>query len=273
MRASMRSSSSPRPLRAHPDLPQEPAGQDDAANIHAGLEALREDGQRRDAALGELLQRLTEQSGMLRALQDRISDSSFKGGGGGSGGGSAASPARAASGPSPTRFDEQYEIPTCVHGHEPAQRGPPSTPAVDSELYLLLQSDRGLQQTLQKLKQGRLNSEKSPGSGRVGPVKGGPVAHGAHTRPILSISPDSRFRSAWNVVLAILLVFTCVQVPLRLAFPPMFESSPGVAHGAWVAFELVVEWYFVCGVLLNFFTGFRNREGVVVYRLDAIARR
>ena len=232
---------------------------------------MHETGQRRDSAIGRVLEVLEEHKNLLQGLRAE-EDSSFNRkaklhavgegdedaapspDGASSGSGSpGARPAKMGFG-SKVRFDSQYEIPELISGHEPEKPEMMASRMVDPEIHLLLQSDRQLQQLLQKIKTARMTSEWKQGRG---------------SGNLYALSPDSRFRSVWNIILATLLVFTCCLVPLRIAFPQLFEDDAD----AWLAADIFVEWYFFVGVILNFFTGYRNRDGVLILNLNKIAEK
>ena len=62
-------------------------------------------------------------------------------------------------------------------------------------------------------------------------------------------------------------MFTCAIVPLRIAFPTIFDAS----ETAWNAVDIFIEWCFVGGVVVNFFTGF-TRDGQLIMKPRLIWR-
>ena len=88
----------------------------------------------------------------------------------------------------------------------------------------------------------------------------GPVLH-----------PDARFRSIWNVSLAVLIVYCGVAIPFEIAFeddmlyemckvPPPTPITPTMRNECpswqvWVWFNFVVDLWFICDVFLNLRTG------------------
>ena len=89
----------------------------------------------------------------------------------------------------------------------------------------------------------------------------GPVLH-----------PDSRFRSIWNVMLAVMIVYCGIAIPLEIAFEAdMDEAMCGVGSERrlrsecrefqlWFWLNVLVDVFFMGDILVNFRTGF-VREG------------
>lgn len=71
------------------------------------------------------------------------------------------------------------------------------------------------------------------------------------------LHPEGRLRSVWNVLVALLIIYCGVVVPLEIAFEPAMEAGMGVAGWlAWENWNLVVDIFFLLDILLNFRTGF-----------------
>ena len=84
--------------------------------------------------------------------------------------------------------------------------------------------------------------------------------------------PDSRFRSVWNSLMAFLIVYCGVIVPMEIAFERALESSMG--ETGWEAFEvwnLIVDFTFIVDLVLNFRTGFLV-EGLLITDSKRIAK-
>ena len=73
------------------------------------------------------------------------------------------------------------------------------------------------------------------------------------------LHPDGRFRSRWDLTLAIVLLFVCFVVPIRVAFPENFVS----VQIAWLVVDSIFDSLFIIDLLLNFITGFA-KDGTVV---------
>jgi hypothetical protein len=206
------------------------------AGLRNELAALKQDGGRREDALGTMMTALERQSVMIGRIA--IADPNSKGS-------------------SPTPSPEMGGA-AKLWGHEMRAEASPEESrrqlsSMDLEVASLLQCDGTLRQVLQKLKAARLTFERATNDGGFQ----------------LSVSPDNRLRTAWTVVLGWLLVFTCCVLPLRIAFPILFS---GTHEPFWNGLNIFIEWYFVLDVILNFFTGFRTREGALDFRLSSIAK-
>ena len=90
----------------------------------------------------------------------------------------------------------------------------------------------------------------------------GPVMH-----------PDSRFRSVWNVLLAMLILYCGIIIPLEIAFEEdMIVSMCGLGvdkdtcdtYQFWFYFNLVIDMWFIIDIFVNFRTGY-VREGHFVH--------
>eukprot|EP00325_Prymnesiales_sp_UTEX-LB-985_P007184 CAMPEP_0174696820 /NCGR_PEP_ID=MMETSP1094-20130205/2876_1 /TAXON_ID=156173 /ORGANISM="Chrysochromulina brevifilum, Strain UTEX LB 985" /LENGTH=860 /DNA_ID=CAMNT_0015893685 /DNA_START=37 /DNA_END=2619 /DNA_ORIENTATION=- len=147
------------------------------------------------------------------------------------------------------------------NAHVPTADPAPSLLAVDPEVKQLLQSDGALQQLLHQLKKAQGVAKAARRTSRWDRLDG------------FVMHPDGRFRSAWNVLIVILLMFTCVVVPVRIAFPMTFgENDDNLWNPTgWNIFDIFIEWVFVIGVVLNFFTGY-HRDGQLVMKVPRIAR-
>lgn len=78
-------------------------------------------------------------------------------------------------------------------------------------------------------------------------------------RPALAIHPDSTWRLAWDLFVAMIIIYSVVMVPWRIAF----ESE---AQGAWLAVDVTADCLFTADIIANFRTGYRNTLGVVTWR-------
>lgn len=79
--------------------------------------------------------------------------------------------------------------------------------------------------------------------------------------PRLILRPNNPIRSAWNVVLAILLVYTATLMPFSMAF------IDTVKWNAWFILELTIDGLFFTDVLINLNSAyFNSRRQLVVSR-------
>ena len=79
--------------------------------------------------------------------------------------------------------------------------------------------------------------------------------------------PESKIVSVWEISTAVVLVWTCIVVPLKLGWDSWFDSD------AWTALDALIDTFFICGVAFNFFVGFRRDGGLVEMDRKKIARR
>ena len=71
------------------------------------------------------------------------------------------------------------------------------------------------------------------------------------------LDPDGKLRSLWNVLMALLIVYCGVVVPLEIAFDRSMEQVMGESGWeAWEAWNLLVDCIFIADIFLNFRTGF-----------------
>ena len=69
------------------------------------------------------------------------------------------------------------------------------------------------------------------------------------------INPEGRFRRTWDMLVGLLLVYTALALPYRVAFE---DSTPL----GWMIVDGIMDCFFVVDIVLNFMTGFREtKEG------------
>lgn len=76
--------------------------------------------------------------------------------------------------------------------------------------------------------------------------------------PFLILHPSSKVRGYWNIVVAILLIYTATIMPFALAF---IDSEP---YDAWFLFDLVIDILFFIDVVVNCMTAFYDSGGQLV---------
>ena len=62
--------------------------------------------------------------------------------------------------------------------------------------------------------------------------------------------PTGRFRTLWNVLMSVLILFSAVVVPMQLAFWSDLDSA------GWGAANLLIDVIFLCDICVNLRTGF-----------------
>ena len=127
--------------------------------------------------------------------------------------------------------------------------------ATDPSVVELLHNNKALANLMKKLKIEQRREMRGSGAG------------GRFERHVLH--PDGLFRSVWDLILVLLLVFTCFVVPMRIGFPVMFSNVPVL----WDAIDVFIEWYFVLSIACNFFTGHYDHTGRLVTSLAPIAKK
>lgn len=71
--------------------------------------------------------------------------------------------------------------------------------------------------------------------------------------------PDNPTKAKWNFIVGLLLVYTGLFVPLRVAF--FDHASAGI-----IFMECVVDSFFLVDVILTFFTAYQSQQQVVETR-------
>mmetsp|Transcript_11318 Transcript_11318/g.22262 ORF Transcript_11318/g.22262 Transcript_11318/m.22262 type:complete len:691 (-) Transcript_11318:114-2186(-) len=78
------------------------------------------------------------------------------------------------------------------------------------------------------------------------------------------IYPNSNFKSVWNVLLILLLLYTATLMPYRISFVDKDDKD------GWWYWELLVDFGFFMDILVTCFSAFTNSESEVVTDLKAI---
>lgn len=71
----------------------------------------------------------------------------------------------------------------------------------------------------------------------------------------VSLHPHSHARAIWDTVAMLFLVYNAFMVPMRLCF----DVTDYCPEPLWV-FDSVTDWFFVCDLVLNFFTAVIREE-------------
>ena len=67
------------------------------------------------------------------------------------------------------------------------------------------------------------------------------------------VNPEGSFRRGWDMVVGLLLVYTALALPYRVAFE---DSTPL----GWMIIDGIMDCFFVADIVLNFLTGFREKK-------------
>ena len=70
------------------------------------------------------------------------------------------------------------------------------------------------------------------------------------------LHPDGRFRSFWNVLMALLIFWCAVVVPLEIGYDSALRLALGDGFGAWEGVNYAIDFLFMLDIALNFRTGF-----------------
>jgi len=86
-------------------------------------------------------------------------------------------------------------------------------------------------------------------------------------KPKWIFMPDSPFRLFWDFVIVLMLMYTVIIMPVRVAFP---ESDDNI-HG--LALDICVDILFISDTILNFFFAYERRNGEVITNHKLIAKK
>ena len=89
---------------------------------------------------------------------------------------------------------------------------------------------------------------------------------GANANELVYFSPKSISRSRWDMFLILLIVYTCIELPPRIAF-----ASDDNVFDALMGIDLAVDFFFLTDVALAFETGIED-HGVVEMRRELVRR-
>ena len=80
------------------------------------------------------------------------------------------------------------------------------------------------------------------------------------------IKPDSRFKAFWNMIIIVLLLYTAIFVPFKIAF--IQTDSP-----VMVVFEYIVDIIFSLDIIVNFLSITENTsDNTYIYKHKDIAK-
>eukprot|EP00347_Sterkiella_histriomuscorum_P004721 403359363 len=83
--------------------------------------------------------------------------------------------------------------------------------------------------------------------------------------PIYILMPSHRFRSVWNIMTIVLLVYTALFMPFKVAFVDQDTVLSTII-------DWVVDSLFFFDILITFFTGYEETDGSFQYKLKSIAK-
>lgn len=83
--------------------------------------------------------------------------------------------------------------------------------------------------------------------------------------PKFIINPTAMWKTIWNVVGLLLILFLAITVPYRIPFE---DTTPD----EWVMLDITIDSIFLFDVVLNFFTAFEDENGELVIERRRIAK-
>ena len=72
------------------------------------------------------------------------------------------------------------------------------------------------------------------------------------------LNPNDRLKKFWLIVLALLLTYTALVMPFRMAFIDSFLWDD------WFIAELVIDSLFAVDIIVNMFSSYHNYEGTLI---------
>jgi len=79
------------------------------------------------------------------------------------------------------------------------------------------------------------------------------------------IRPDSTFKSTWNILLVMLLLYVAIVVPYRICFVDTFSEF-------WYIFDFVIDGLFGIDVIINFMSAYYNDDNKLITKPKLIAK-
>ena len=76
--------------------------------------------------------------------------------------------------------------------------------------------------------------------------------------------PDSSFKSYWDLLITLMLVFSCTIIPYRIAFNAKEDSN-------WEVLHVVIDLFFFVDIIFNFNTAFMNEDLKLIESRKVIA--
>lgn len=77
-----------------------------------------------------------------------------------------------------------------------------------------------------------------------------------HSMPFLLINPSAAWKSVWNGIILMLILFLAIVVPYRISF----EDNPSEE---WILADNCTDFLFIIDLIFNFFTCFEDENGVL----------
>ena len=126
---------------------------------------------------------------------------------------------------------------------------------------VMLKNDPDLSSLLRHIKQAHTAAALS---GKVGVTPPPPPNH-------FILDPNSPTRLLWDYTVIVLIIYTALLVPMRIAFADEMDSTDDQTR-TWAALDHIVDILFILDVVLNFYTG-HYYAGVLVTSRHQIAKK
>jgi len=94
--------------------------------------------------------------------------------------------------------------------------------------------------------------------------------------PFGIISPYGYFKKAWNFIMAILILYISLAVPVRLSFsrnPKMFEANRSTDYeDGWLPIDIITDIIIFFDMIINFISAYENMAGLLISKRREIAK-
>jgi hypothetical protein len=82
--------------------------------------------------------------------------------------------------------------------------------------------------------------------------------------PFFMIDPTGLFKSSWNIIILVLVIFQSVVVPVRIAFEDNIST-------AWKTADYIMDAIFFTDIIVNFLCALETDQGDLIIDRKAIA--
>ena len=84
--------------------------------------------------------------------------------------------------------------------------------------------------------------------------------------PTFMINPNSAFKSTWNIIILLLVIFVSIVIPVRIAFENEVSTS-------WKIADFVIDGIFMFDIIINFLTALEDDGGDYIISTKVIAKK
>jgi len=84
-------------------------------------------------------------------------------------------------------------------------------------------------------------------------------------------SPHNQFKSYWNTLITLILLFTCLVTPARLAFT-FDDMSDKYDLDTWETINLIIDIFFFFDIVFNFNSSYIDEDFQVISNRKIIAK-